>query len=98
VAEAYETIVPEQSRARLEQILGDRHQRPTIITFTSSSTARNFVALLGSDDPTKALHGIRIASIGPVTSATLQELGLGVDIEAAEFTIPGLLKAVVEGG
>jgi uroporphyrinogen-III synthase len=42
------------------------------------------------------LEGIRMASIGPVTSATLRELGLPVDIAAKEFTIPGLIKAVVE--
>jgi uroporphyrinogen-III synthase len=96
VAEAYETVVPEESRARLEKVFADRRQRPTIITFTSSSTARNFVALLGSDDPAEALYGINVASIGPVTSATLRELGLHVDIEATEYTIPGLVKALTQ--
>jgi uroporphyrinogen III methyltransferase/synthase len=37
---------------------------------------------------------VRLASIGPVTSSTLRELGLPVDIEAAEYTIPGLIKAI----
>ena len=96
VVEAYETVVPEESRARLHEVLSDPRQRPTAVTFTSSSTARNFVALLGSDDPAKALHGISLVSIGPVTSATLQELGLHVDVEAKEFTIPGLVKALAE--
>jgi len=96
VVEAYETVVPEESRARLVKALNDPHQRPTAITFTSSSTARNFVTLLGSDEPAKTLHGIILASIGPVTSATLRELGLHVDVEAQEFTIPGLVKALVE--
>jgi uroporphyrinogen III methyltransferase/synthase len=41
------------------------------------------------------LKGIRFASIGPVTSATLRELGLPVDIEAREFTIAGLLQAIL---
>jgi uroporphyrinogen-III synthase len=96
VVEAYETVVPEESRARLHKALSDPAQRPTAITFTSSSTARNFLALLGSEQPLKALHGIRLVSIGPVTSATLRELGLPVDIEAKEFTIPGLVKALAE--
>jgi len=96
VAEAYETVVPEESRARLAQTLHDPRQRPTAITFTSSSTVRNFVALLGSDNPAKSLHGITIASIGPVTSATLRELGLPVGVEAKEYTIPGLVRALVE--
>ena len=38
---------------------------------------------------------MRFASIGPVTSSTLRELGLPVDIEAREYTIPGLIKAIV---
>ena len=76
--------------------LSDPRERPTAITFTSSSTARNFVALLGSDQPAKVLHGISIVSIGPVTSATLRELGLHVDVEAKEYTIPGLVKALAE--
>jgi uroporphyrinogen III methyltransferase/synthase len=52
--------------------------------------------LLGSDEPAKALHGISLASIGPVTSATLRELGLAVDVEAQEYTIPGLVKALAQ--
>jgi uroporphyrinogen-III synthase len=96
VAEAYETVVPDESRALLEKALHDPKQRPTAITFTSSSTARNFVVLLGSVDLAKSLHGITIASIGPVTSATLRELGLPVGVEAKEYTIPGLVKALAE--
>jgi uroporphyrinogen-III synthase len=96
VAEAYETVVPEQSRARLRKALDDPRERPTIITFTSSSTARNFVALLDSQNPAQALRGITLASIGPVTSATLRELGLAVEVEAMEYTIPGLVKALAE--
>jgi len=96
VVEAYETAAPEESRARLRKALDSPQERPTVITFTSSSTARNFAALIGSDEPAKAVHGIIIASIGPVTSATLRELGLPVDVEATEYTIPGLVKALAE--
>jgi uroporphyrinogen-III synthase len=39
---------------------------------------------------------VQTASIGPVTSATLRELGLSVDIAAREFTIPGLVAAIVD--
>jgi uroporphyrinogen-III synthase len=96
VVEAYETVVPEESRVRLREALGHPRERPTAITFTSSSTARNFVALLDAQDPAAALRGITLASIGPVTSATLRELGLPADVEAAEYTVPGLVKALVE--
>jgi uroporphyrinogen-III synthase len=108
VVEAYETVIPQSSRIRLRSILKDSSRRPHVITFTSSSTVRNFVALLGKNvwrgrsRPRKAspLDGIRMASIGPVTSSTLRELGFPVDIEATQYTIPGLIKALarVESG
>ena len=93
VVEAYETVVPQPSRTRLRRALQNPRRRPHVVTFTSSSTVRNFVALLGSGNA--KLEGIRLASIGPVTSSTLRELGLGVDIAAKEFTIPGLVEAIV---
>jgi uroporphyrinogen-III synthase len=101
VVEAYETVIPESSRVRVRELLKDESQRPNLITFTSSSTVRNFVALVG-DEPrgrgrpqhTGPFPGIQFASIGPVTSSTLRELGLRVDIEAKEYTIPGLMEAI----
>ncbi len=93
VVEAYETVVPAKSRARLHAAL--RQRRPDAITFTSSSTARNFVELLGrGSGKMKLLDGIVLASIGPVTSATLRELDLRADVEAPTFTIPGLVEAL----
>jgi uroporphyrinogen-III synthase len=102
VVEAYETVIPQSSRTRLRRILKDPKRRPHVITFTSSSTVKNFVALLGEyarrgrPRPRKAgpIDGIRLASIGPVTSSTLRELGLPVDIEATQYTIPGLIKEI----
>jgi uroporphyrinogen-III synthase len=97
VVEAYETVIPKFSRTHLRAALRNA-RRPHIITFTSSSTVRNFCALLGSrrsKRPNEQLTGIRMASIGPVTSSTLRELGLPVDIVAKDFTIPGLVEAIV---
>ena len=109
VVEAYETVVPESSRRKLQAALTNPKRRPHVLTFTSSSTVKNFVELLGArasssqtsnkrgPSPRYAnLDGIRMASIGPVTSSTLRELGLPVDIKAKEFTIPGLVTAIVE--
>jgi uroporphyrinogen-III synthase len=93
VVEAYETVIPRASRSRLRHVMKNPRQRPHVITFTSSSTVRNFVALLGPRHAT--LRGIGLASIGPVTSSTLRELGLPVDIEAKHFTILGLVKAII---
>jgi uroporphyrinogen-III synthase len=92
VVEAYETVVPQSSRRRLRIALANPLRRPHVVTFTSSSTVRNFVALLRSRGAN--LEGIGLASIGPVTSSSLRELGLRVDIEAKEFTIPGLVEAI----
>lgn len=97
VVEAYETVVPQSSGKRLRALLADEKRRPHVITFTSSSTVRNFVHLLTLRGARSALKksGARTASIGPVTSATLREWGLPVDIEAKEYTIPGLVEAIV---
>jgi uroporphyrinogen-III synthase len=112
VVEAYETVVPQSSRARLRKALKNPKLRPHVVTFTSSSTVRNFVTLLGSRSTLPMLRTVggrepalslpkgrpphtSLASIGPVTSSTLRELGLPVDIEADEFTIPGLVAAIV---
>jgi uroporphyrinogen-III synthase len=101
VVEAYETGAPKSSKVRLRAVLRDPRRRPNVITFTSSSTVKNFVALLGPmwrghpRPRKKQLEGIQLASIGPVTSATLRELGFPVDIEAKQYTIPGLINAIV---
>ncbi len=96
VVEAYETVVPQTSRKRLQAALKNPKKRPDVVTFTSSSTVKNFVELLGPVRNLKRLRGIQMASIGPVTSATLREIGLSVDIAAREFTIPGLVTAIVD--
>jgi uroporphyrinogen-III synthase len=96
VVEAYETVVPKSSRRRLQAALNNPKQRPNVVTFTSSSTVKNFVELLGARGKSRMLEGVQMASIGPVTSATLRAYGLGVDIAAREFTIPGLVAAILQ--
>jgi uroporphyrinogen-III synthase len=93
VVEAYETVVPAKSRTRLRTVFKQPKSKPHVIAFTSSSTVKNFVVLLGKTKPQK-LSGIQFASIGPVTSATLREFGFHVDIEAKKYTIPGLIIAI----
>jgi uroporphyrinogen-III synthase len=94
VIEAYETVLPEKSRQRLRILLHNRRRRPHVVTFTSSSTARNFSELLGNRGARK-LTDVQFASVGPVTSGTLRELGLPVAVEAKEFTMAGLIRAIV---
>src|SRR5213078_349528 len=62
-----------------------------LITFTSSSTVENFLAL-GLPWP----KGMRIASIGPITSKTVRDQGLEVDVEARRHDIDGLVQAIRE--
>ena len=66
------------------------------VTFTSSQTASNMLALLG--ERCSLLQGIRIASIGPVTSKTLKQAGFAPHVEADPYTVQGLVDALVAYG
>jgi uroporphyrinogen-III synthase len=95
VAEAYETHVPRGAKAKLNRLFSNDSSRPDIVTFTSSSTATNFLALLEKDH----WHGLReiwLASIGPVTSDTLRQAGFKTNIEALEYTMEGLALAIAK--
>jgi uroporphyrinogen III methyltransferase / synthase len=66
------------------------------VTFTSSSTARNFAEQF-SDDERSAWRGrIAVASIGPITAATAAEYGLSTDVMPSEYTIPALARALAD--
>ncbi len=84
---AYKTVPEREDNASAVARL--QEEGADIITFTSSSTVDCFFDL-GLELP----KGIKIASIGPVTSATIKERGLKVDIEAKEYSIPGLVDAI----
>jgi len=90
VVEAYQTVVPKNSGARLKALVADPKRRPDAITFTSSSTVRNFVKLAGKS----SVDGILFSSIGPVTSARLRECGLKVGVEARQYTMQALVEAL----
>ncbi|MBP1938307.1 uroporphyrinogen-III C-methyltransferase [Paenibacillus sediminis] len=67
------------------------------VTFTSSSTVTNFMAILrrmGIEDPVAALEGIDIACIGPLTAKTASEAGLNVTMLAKEASIDSLLDTL----
>ena len=87
VVEAYRTEAPEDVKARVAEALA---RKPHWITFTSSSTVKNFVEAADG----APLEGIKIASIGPITSATARELGLRVEVEADPHTMQGLVAAI----
>jgi uroporphyrinogen III methyltransferase/synthase len=86
---AYRTVPEIQdgtgARERFEQEGAD------LVTFTSSSTVTNFLAL-----KLPWPGNLRTASIGPITSETMRQAGIKVDVEAARHDIDGLVDAVVE--
>lgn len=92
VVDAYRTVAPEESRNQAQEIFARR--QPDLITFTSSSTVRNFFALLGGREAQRALTGVAVASIGPVTSRSARAFGLRVAVEANPYTIPALVRAI----
>ncbi|HYM09585.1 MAG TPA: uroporphyrinogen-III C-methyltransferase [Bryobacterales bacterium] len=84
VVEAYRTVAA-------QGVEWPEKFRPDWIAFTSSSTVENFHALFGAE----RLQGVRVASIGPVTSATARRLGIEVAAEAQEHTVEGLAGALL---
>lgn len=66
-----------------------------MVTFTSSSTVRHFAALFPPGEMIAAMAGVEVACIGPVTAQTAVSLGLAPRVVAAEYTIPGLARAII---
>jgi len=95
VAEAYETHVPKAAKAKLNRLFANESSRPDVVTFTSSSTATNFLSLLEKDH-WHSLREIWLASIGPVTSDTLHQAGFKPNIEAVEYTMEGFALAIAK--
>jgi len=88
VLPVYRTVPDDQGLGLLRTALSD--DGVDVVTFTSSSAVRSLVAAVGAE----ALSDSAIACIGPITSATARERGLRVDIEAEEYTLPGLMAAL----
>jgi uroporphyrinogen III methyltransferase/synthase len=88
--DTYSTVTPAGSGDKARELLSSGSI--DAITFTSSSTVRNLVALLDGD--LSLFENVRVVAIGPVTSATARELGVHVDIEAAEHTVEGVTAAL----
>lgn len=88
--EAYRTVADEGSKAEILASL--EKDQVDWITFSSSSTVQNFFAQVDQ----RLLTGkkVRLASIGPLTSAAIRDLGLNVDVEAEEYTFEGLIGAL----
>ena len=86
---AYRNVRPEGIEERARRAF---ERGVDVITFTSSSTVRNLLDILGDDR--HLMEGSAVACIGPITAATAEELGLSVDIIAAEHNVEGLADAL----
>jgi uroporphyrinogen-III synthase len=94
IAPAYRTLIPSGSISSIRHLFASKDLWPSAITFTSSSTATNLLALLEAAGTRLPQEILRI-SIGPVTSQTLRDLNLPPHAEAIEPTIPALIAAVI---
>ena len=92
-AVVYRTVVPEVSKEALESLIACE---PDIVTFTSSSTARNFCNILGQENLERLSESAAFASIGPQTTKTAGKLGLEILVEAAHHDVPGLVNVLRE--
>lgn len=89
---AYVTVPVEEQSAALIRLL--ETGGADLVTFTSSSTVKNFHRLIPQERFAELTNHLKVASIGPITSDTAKELGFTVDAEAETYTIPGLLAAI----
>ncbi|MGH7825895.1 MAG: uroporphyrinogen-III synthase, partial [Candidatus Binatia bacterium] len=93
VIEAYRTSRPSADTSPLRRMFSAGEI--DMVTFTSSSTVSNFARMFPDDNVSELVGRARIACIGPITSKTLDELGLRTDVVSEEFTIPGLVRAII---
>ncbi len=91
---AYTTRRVESGTARLREALAGG--TVDVVTFTSSSTARNFAELFTPQERQGWLRGVTIASIGPITAATAAEYSLATDVMPSQYTIAALARAIIE--
>ncbi len=92
---AYQSRCPDSIDPSILSAL--QQQDINIVTFASSKTVKHFCQLIGTSLPSGWQERVCIASIGPQTSATCRELLGKVDIEATEYTLPGLIAALELG-
>jgi len=94
---AYRTLAATsegEGETDIYRLLLDR--RIDAVTFTSASTVRNFVEMIGRDQAADLLRGTEVACIGPVTAEAAQQLDIATTVMPARYTIPDLVAALVQ--
>ena len=87
----YESVIDTSKKGEILDIL--EKEELDFITFASSSTVRNFVEIIGQDNLDK-INSSKVISIGPITSATAEELNINVYKEAEKATIDKIVEAI----
>jgi uroporphyrinogen-III synthase len=93
IAPAYRTVVPDGSVGAVRGLFGGAESDVAAVTFTSSSSARNLLALCEAADVVLPPSALRV-SIGPITSETLRSLGYAPHAEAVAASVAALAQAV----
>ena len=94
MVQAYRTVPAKGSAAILNGVLAEN--KVDMVTFTSSSTVKYFVDLLSPADLRKFCNAVAVACIGPITKGTAESNRIRVDVLAQEYTVSGLIEAIVE--
>ena len=97
VAPIYQNCPVEGDKASIRAEFAEN--KVDMVTFTSSSTVRNFLDMIDAQDQEELkglLEGVKIAAIGPITAKTVTDNGLQVDVQPEQFTISDMVSAVVD--
>jgi uroporphyrinogen-III synthase len=96
VVDAYRTVIPEGAVKRVREVFSDPSRVPDAVTFTSSSTVKNFFALWREAGFSGIPEGVAALSIGPITSETLREFCWNPAFEAKRHDLEGLVDTVIK--
>ena len=94
VVTAYRTVKPTKNVKPVKKLL--QAKEISVITFTSSSTVRNFAKMFAKKDLPRLLNGVKVACIGPITAETARQLGIKTDILPKDSTIPAFAEAICQ--
>jgi len=93
VADAYKTVKPAAEAEEIKELF--KKGGVDMITFTSSSTVKNFMSFFNDSEKGLIADAV-IASIGPITAKTVEEFGFKSDIVADEYTIEKFVEKIIE--
>ena len=97
VAPVYKNVPPQGRKDELRAEL--ESGKVSLVTFTSSSTVRNFLTMVDAENQEELLRlmgGVKIAAIGPITAKTVTDSGLHVDIQPQKYTIASMVQEITD--